>query len=426
MNIAIFTDTYFPEINGVSTSVFTLSSELRKDGHSVHIFTVSEPRSALKDMNEDIYVHRFPSVPLVFLKPHRAATPFSLRLIRMIRKYKIDIIHTQSEFFVGYLGLILALNFHLPVVHTYHTMLEDYTHYVAGGKIAGVGFARQYSRTFCNLASAVVVPTEKVHDTLVDYGVSKPLYTIPTGVNLDPFLRDNYPPQKIEACKISLGINPEDPTILCLGRIAKEKSIDVMIAAFPEILSRIPRAKLVIVGDGPARAELTEQADTLGLLESVIFVGAVPYSEIGQYYQLGSIFMCCSTSETQGLTYYEAMAAAIPIVARRDPCLENLIEDGVTGNLFDTPEGIPDAVCDLLLNPEKAKAYAARAYENVKIFSSVTFAKRIEDVYYNTIDKRVRNVAQRRESLVKIPVSNVLRHIRLEMRSPESSDKRKH
>jgi len=424
MNIAIFTDTYFPDINGVTSSVYTLSEELKKRGHNVYVFTVSEPRSQLKNIQPDTSVYRFPSIPIVFIKPQRAAYPFSIRLIRLIKKFKIDIIHTQSEFFMGFMAIGAATSFRIPIVHTYHTMLEDYTHYIAHGKLATPAMARQYSKSFCSFASSIIVPTDKVANSLREYGVKKPIYVIPTGINLTPFMKDNHPQKEIDALKIKLNIDLSWPIILSLGRLAHEKSVDQIILQMPAILKKTPEARLLIVGTGPDKEKLEELSESLHVSNRVIFLGAAPYRDIGSYYQLGNVFLCCSTTETQGLTYYEAMAADIPIVARRDDCIKKILRDRVDGRLFDSPDDIPDILHDLLADPDTAKMYARNAYSAVVSYSSTAFGERVEDVYIHTIDRKRVRMGQKKDSMVKIPMPGALRHIRLVMLHPGSNKKR--
>jgi len=424
MNVAIFTDTYFPDINGVASSVFTLSEELKKRGHNVYVFTVSEPRSELKKTRLEASVYRFPSVPIVFIKPIRAAYPFSIRLFRLIKKFKIDIIHTQSEFFMGFMGMSASTSFRIPIVHTYHTMLEDYTHYIAHGKLATPAMARQYSKTFCNFAASIIVPTEKVAVALREYGVKKPIYVIPTGINLVPFNKQNHPKEEVLALKQRLNINPSWPIILCLGRIAKEKSVDIGILQMSAIVRLIPDARLLIIGSGPETDNLKELAESLHISDHVIFLGAAPYLEIGSYYQLGDVFLCSSVTETQGLTYYEAMAAGIPIVARRDECIKKILRDRVDGRLFDSPDELPGIIYDVLTDHTASEMYAKNAYCTVEAYSSTAFGERVEDVYIHTIDRKRVKMGQKKDSIVRTPIPGALRHIRLVMLHPGSQKKR--
>lgn len=414
MNIAIITDTYFPDINGVTSSIYTLSEALKSQGHCVYIFTVSEPKSLLRKLKADPTVYRLPSLPLIFLKPHRAAVPFSVRMLRMMRKLKIDIIHTQTEFFLGFAGLNISTSLRIPVIHTYHTMLEDYTHYIAG-KLASPRFARQFSKVFCNLADSVIVPTSKVEKTLHSYGVTTPIYVIPTGINLAPFSIDNYSNIEIESLKKSLGIDPSHKVILCLGRVAREKSIHLIISEMPNIIRALPDAKLLIVGDGPALPNLRALAKSTGVENHVTFSGAVPYNEIAKYYRLGDVFMSCSITETQGLTYYEAMASGLPIVARQDDSLSSILENGVNCRLFSLPNEIPAILSEIFSSPETAARYSEKARESIAYYSASTFGQRVEEAYRNTIQRVRLKSETRKGSMARIPVSKVFRTAKLVM-----------
>lgn len=417
MNIAIVTDTYFPDINGVTSSIFTLSESLKSKGHKVYVFTVSEPKSVLRKLKADPTIYRFPSIPLVFIKPHRATLPFSVRMIRMMRKLKIDIIHTQSEFFMGFVGVNAAIALNIPIIHTYHTMLEDYTHYVAGGRIASKKFARRYSRVFCNMTDSVIVPTAKVEASLLSYGVRKPLYVIPTGIDLEPFRRENISDTVVAQLKSKLGIDPSHRLILCLGRVAKEKSIDLAISVLPDIVRLIPDARLLIVGDGPALPKLRELAKSLAVEQYIYFSGAVTYSEIGKYYRLGDVFLCCSVTETQGLTYYEAMASGTPVIARKDDSIRNLLIDRENCRMFQDSKELPLIVSELLSDTQNAARLSAKAREAMEFYSASTFGSRVEDAYKNTIDRTRLALETRKNSMVRFPTAKVMRGIKLIMPS---------
>ena len=409
MNIAIFTDTYLPDINGVAASVFTLAEELEKRGHKVYIFTGSKEKKEEKEETfyqwaSDLWqkafseileekpirkVYRLPSLSISFLKPHRMGTPISLNAFRMMKKLDIDIVHTQTEFLIGFLGMSMASAYRLPVVHTYHTMYEDYTHYIAKGTIVTPEMARSYSKFFCNQADCVVAPTRKTLDHLRSYGVKRDIHTIPTGINLEPFSKESHPEEEISELRRSMKLAPEVPVILFLGRMAKEKSIDILLSKMPMILEKIPNAKLLLVGTGPAEEDLRKMANTLGIEESVIFAGRVPYTEVGKYYQLGDVFVSCSTSETQGLTYYEAIAAGVPVLARRDESIEDFFESEKNCLLFDDEDTLPELLVRIMEDKALSKKLSIKASEGMAEISSQCFGQRIEDVYMNAIDKEV-------------------------------------
>ncbi|MCL2699692.1 MAG: glycosyltransferase family 4 protein [Defluviitaleaceae bacterium] len=373
MNIGIFTDTYFPQINGVATSTRILERELNNLGHKVFIFTTTDPNIR----HSSPYIFRLPSMPLVFIPTHRMALFYPPKLLWRIRRLKLDVVHTQSEFPLGVLGKLVAELYDLPHIHTYHTMWEDYTHYVANGHLITRGMAKRASRIFCNRASAVIAPVEKTKQSLLEYGVKRPIHVIPTGIELSKFGAEG----DTAALKAELGIAPDAPVVLFVGRLAKEKSIDVIINAMPELLSALPGSRLLIIGGGPAEDELKQLAEALGISHAVIFAGPKPWSVISHYYHLGDVFVTASTSETQGLTYAEAMAARVPVAAKKDPSVEGMIIHGQTGYLFENRDDLAGKLRHILTNPYEARAVTDNAHKKISELSSETFGANVSRLY---------------------------------------------
>ncbi|MBO8434592.1 MAG: glycosyltransferase family 4 protein [Tyzzerella sp.] len=408
MNIGLFTDTYFPQINGVGTSVHTLAEGLRKRGHNVYIFTPSDPK--ITEDEKDVI--RMPSMPFFMVKGFRVGLLYTPRALNKIAHLKLDIIHTQTEFSLGLFGRMLSKTLNIPTVHTYHTMYVDYVHYVAKGNLITPNMAKEFSKSFCNKAGAVIAPTKKVYDSLTEYGVKKDIEIIPTGINTELFKRSNFSKEEIDKLKEEIGLNPKDPTILYLGRLAQEKSIDVIINAMPKLLENIENLKFVIVGDGPERPELEKLVESLNLNDNVIFTGAKPWSEIGKYYQLGDLFISASTSETQGLTFAEAMAGGLPVIARRDECLENIVIPEKTGFLFDTPEELPEMVAKILNDKDTLKAYSENAIEVMEELSVENFALRVDELYASVIEAEKQPHTTVPLIISKLPTKKAVRRIK--------------
>ena len=388
MNIGIFTDTYYPQVNGVVTSIRTLEKELNKKGHKVYIFTITHP-DARKAIPR---VFRLPSMPFVFLPSHRVGLLYSPKAITMIKKLNLDLIHTQTEFSLGLFGKYVSKHLHLPNVHTYHTMYEDYVHYITFGKKTKITpkMARGLSRIFCNKSNRVIAPTEKVKDILKSYKVQKPIEAIPTGINLEPFKKENFDPKEIQLLREKFHIQHDDPVILFVGRLAKEKSIDVIIKAMPNVLQQFPTAKLLIIGDGPEKKYLEGLSTTLEIQSSIIFAGQQPWNMIGEFYQLGSIFVSASVTETQGLTFAEAMAGKIPVVAKYDKNLEGMLENNKTGKIFYHDNELSSILCELIADPFNAQQMAQNAYIAVQQYSSTLFGERVIQLYEEVLAENKR------------------------------------
>lgn len=387
MNIAIFTDTYFPAVNGVASSIYTLSNGLISKGHHVYIFSIQEHATTIKLTQMNPPVFQIPSVPVFFLKPYRAVLPVVLDVVELLKKFKIDIIHSQTEFSMGFMAQFAATSISVPLIHTYHTMLEDYTYYVAHGKIITPAAAQRFSAYYVDKVDALIVPTEKVKDSLISYGAkNKSIHIIPSGINLEPFKKENNSASFTKEIKEKFGIKPSDKVLLSIGRIAKEKSIDMVIRQMPSILEIDPNILFVVIGKGPAEDELKALASELNLKDRVIFPGSVKYEDVGKYYQIGHAFISCSTSETQGLTYYEALAAGLPVIARYDDCIANVLQNNVNSKVFKTASELTDCVRVVFENKAKWEQMSIAAADSVKDFDGEVFASRVEKAYMDTIN----------------------------------------
>lgn len=406
MNIGIFTETYFPQLNGVVTSIQMLRNELIKRGHTVYVFTTTDPDA--KDNIDDTNVFRLPSSPLVFLPERRFAYICPPNIIFKIRKLNLDLVHTQTEFSLGFFGKAVAELDHIPLIHTYHTMYEDYVHYLGDFNIVTPTIAKKFSRFFCNRADCVVTPTEKSKKRLTEYGVSKQIHVIPTGLDFNYFCNSNFTKVSIDNLKTSLGFNLDDPILLSLGRVSKEKSIDKIFEFMPKLLQKIPNAKLVIVGDGPMVKVLKNISETLNIEHSVRFLGNKPWEEIGKYYRLADVFVSASESETQGLTYIEAILSKVPLLVKEDETLIDIVENGVDGFLFKTQDDFINYCVTILSNKNLSNTVTESAYKKIQSLNSETFADRILDLYDQTIKDYKHSPTLRRAILAKLKLNKRL------------------
>lgn len=402
MNIALFTDTYYPEINGVAASVYLLKQELEKRGHEVYVITTTTPGAPEHEHN----VYRVPSLPCLLITERRVGLFYQRKLAHIIRHMHLDVIHTQTEFSLGIFGRIMAKELHLPLVHTYHTIYEDYTHYFMKFKSLderAKSFVRFFTKVCCNTVEEVVVPTEKVRSLLLSYHVSQNIHVIPTGIDLSKFEPGKYSEQELLKVRESLGISPVEKVILYLGRISQEKNLEELLVSIPPFLAKHPDSRFLIIGGGPDKERLMELVETLPSLsdaarKQIIFGGAQPWDIIGKFYQIGDVFVSASNSETQGLTYIEAMAAGLPVVAKEDPCLDDILEPGFNGYTFTEKEGFLHGLEQVLYEGDTAE-YGRHSLEKVKKYSTVEFARSIENVYLELETK-----AHVREEDKKIPL----------------------
>ncbi len=378
MNIGLFSDSYAPEISGVVSSMQTLRESLENMGHHVYVFTSAKPGVPVVPG-----VFRLPSMPFIFLRSMRFALFYTPRAARTVRKVHLDVIHTQTEFGLGHFGKLMAFTLQIPVVHTYHTMYKDYAHYVTKGHFESGSNAlvKVLTRAYCDGFRAIVVPTQKVADLLTEYGVKRPLRVVPTGIDLSRFQAIQNKTATRDKIRSDYGLVKETPLIVCIGRVAKEKSIDMILHALPTVLKTIPGAKFLLVGDGPEREILESLVSDLDLRDVVFFAGSRPWSEIPAYYAAADVFVTASKTETQGLTVLEAMASGIPVLARNDISFSSFIMSGQSGFLFDNVDMLAEQIKKTLTDEQLAKALVQSGLSVVENFSAEVFGKRILEVY---------------------------------------------
>lgn len=385
MNIGLFTETYYPEVNGVANSVYMLKTQLEQRGQNVYVFTTTSPGAPKHEHN----VFRVPSLPCFLITERRVGLFYQPKLAHVIKKLNLDLIHTHTEFSLGMFGRIMAKELKLPLVHTYHTIYEDYTHYVTKFKLfdeRAKSFVRVFSKICCNTVEQVIVPTEKVRELLVNYDVWQDIEVIPTGVNLKKFDKNNFKPEEKERLRASYGIFPEDKVILYLGRISKEKNIEELLAAMEIYLLKRKNVRFVLVGGGPEKEYLQQYAKKLSVSNEILFIGEQPWDRIALFYQMGDVFVSASNSETQGLTYIEAMASGLPVIAKEDPCLDEILENGFNGYTFKEQTEFIKELDEVLFSENKI-AYGENSMQKVRKYSIEGFAERIEAVYEKLTDR---------------------------------------
>lgn len=339
VRIGFFTDTYFPQVSGVATSIRTLKNELEKQGHEVYIFTTTDPDA--DEFEKDIV--RMPSVPFISFTDRRIVVRGLWFAYQIAKELELEIIHTHTEFGTGFLGKMVANRLRIPVIHTYHTMYEDYLHYIANGKVVRPSHVKHFIKMFVNHSTGVVCPSKRVVDTLKRYEVDVPMRIIPTGIDVARFVRSDITKDDTDQLRGKLGIAEDDLMILSLSRISYEKNIHVIVQQFPEILMSYPNARLVIVGKGPYREDLEELSRELGIEDYIQFTGEVPHEDVAYYYHAADYFVSASTSETQGLTYAEAIASGTQCIVEGNDYLNQLLSDYSLGITYEQDDDFSDS-----------------------------------------------------------------------------------
>lgn len=378
MRIGLFTDTYYPQINGVAHSVLMLKENLEALGHTVYVFTTTDPNAPKREY----HVFRFHSLPFVCAR--RVGLFYYPSVAEKVENLHLDLIHTHTEFSLGALGRMAAKRLGIPMVHTLHTIYEDYTHYLvklSGLNPAAKSTARKLTKWHCNSADAVIVPTEKVEELLRSYGVEKSITVIPTGIELTKFSQEQYSEDSVKYLRTKYGIAESDKVLLYIGRISKEKNITEIINGLADYLPQHPDIKFLLIGDGPDSENLQKLVKHHGIARQVVFDGEKPWDQIGLYYQLGDAFISASQSETQGLTYIEALASGLPLIAKTDRCLNNVLFEGINGFAFTDKDSMKIALEAFFSDDQTSKKMSVAASQSIKQLSSDYFAKSVANLY---------------------------------------------
>ena len=387
MRIGLFTDTYPPFINGVSTSVLMLKQGLEKLGHEVFVVTVNDEAFSYKKEDNVLKIPSFP----VGIMNFRQSGIYPLRALKIIKKWNLDIIHTHTEFSIGTFARLVSKQFNIPLVHTYHTMYEEYIYYITKGYFdsASKKLVEYLTLFLCDKTiDELIVPTEKTKNLFKEkYKVKRDVHVIPTGIDVSRFYNENINKDEVLELKKELGIKPRNFNILYVGRIAKEKNIEFLIENFKNVLKKVRFCKMYIVGDGPDIKDLIELTNKNKLDDKIVFVGKVPWEDVPKYYAACDVFVTASTSETQGLTVLEAMAASKPVVAIKDESFELVIDNGKDGLLFKNEKEYVECIYKLYKDKKFYNEIKVAARKKSNLYSSDMYAKNVLKIYKKVINK---------------------------------------
>ena len=385
LKILLATEWYYPLVNGVVISVENLSRSLQERGHDVRIMTLSPRFFPLKKDN----IYYIGSVKAERLYPGgRASFPAYFPHYEELTVWAPDVVHTHAEFTTFFLARRLAATHNIPRVHTYHTMYEDYTHYFTSRREMGKKTIEFLSRRLLQELDRVIAPTEKVEKLLLGYGITTPIEVVPTGIDLQRFTQSPHE-SKISEIRKKWGIAQNNKVLLYVGRMAKEKNLDELIDYF--FMAKEENWRLLMVGDGPYRKELMKLVERKRLNHRIIFTGMIPPEDVAPYYHVGHVFVNSSTSETQGLTYIEALAAGLPCVCRRDPLLSEWVVDGVTGYGYEDFQGFSQGLRLVFQSEEFRKTLSFHAKSISDKYSIESFGEKMERIYRDVITEHLLN-----------------------------------
>lgn len=389
MKVLLLSDWYAPAVNGVVSSVKSLRRGLETQGHDVRVLATGSERATTFDGD----VYRIASVGVGALYPMaRLGKPLDRGVLESVLDWAPDVVHSHTEFVAFMWARRFADYLDVPHVHTYHTVYEDYTHYFSPSRTVGRAVAAQLTRRVLGGTDLVVVPTAKVEKLLRTYRLPLPIRVIPTGVDLDRFtcetlLRHGGSGGRAQLRR-RLGIPPHTPVILFVGRLAHEKNL----AETFRLIARMRQFdwRFVVVGDGPWASHARHSAAAHGIAERVVFTGAVDPESVSDYYRIGDVFVSSSRSETQGLTYIEALASGVPVLCRSDPVLDGVVVDDVNGYQYTSAHRFNAHMAELLTDKRLRTRLAEGARAGAMRFSEQGFAESVARAYAESIEMAAR------------------------------------
>lgn len=392
VKIAHLTDTYLPKIDGISTSVDLLAKSLIDLNLEVSVFSPKTPG----DFNDPSFVHRFNSLSLVFQPEVRLSLPTPLDVLKRLLITDFSLVHSHAPGPLGILAEEIALIKGIPHIHTFHTLLADYTHYILEGRVVKPDLAKRASRFWCERCDLIVAPSKKMKSELLEYGVRKPIEIVPNGVNLNKFLN----PSSDYFIKRGL-VQPQDAVLIFVGRLGKEKSVDVLIEVFEQLLKRNAKKdiKLLLVGDGPFREVLQKDVNRRGLTGAVVFTGYIQPQDVPSALASSDIFVFASRTETQGVAVLEAIAAGLPVVVMRDAAFEGMVKDGANGFQVPNQESFVQALQFLIQDAFLRQQMGEKSKEMAQVFSASFLAAQMVSLYEKA--QQELPVGQRRRRLLE-------------------------
>jgi len=377
MKIGMFINYYTPSKGGMETSVINLSKGLEKAGHQVFIFAPEYPN--YKDKKKNIFRYksfRFNYGGYFYVIP----IPFISNAEEVVRKLKLDVIHSHQPYSLGSEALKFSKKLKIPLVFTYHIRYEDYSHYVPlVPESVSKKYIRKITTKYSNQCGNIIAPSTAIKKMLINRGIKAPISIIPSGINIDNFKKDAGQKNKIRK---KYNIEADDILLITACRLTEEKNIEFLVRSFAKIREKNNAIKFMIVGDGALKKDLEKIAEELGIKNSIIMTGLVDRTKIVELYQASDIFVFASKTETQGLVAVEAMAAGNPVVAIKASGIEDMVRNNKDGFLTsESEEEFSESVLKIVNNKNLREEMSAQAKINSERFSIEPWVEKVVELY---------------------------------------------
>lgn len=433
MRIAIFTDNYKPDKNGISISVENFSNLLARDGHQIMIFCPKKSRFFIDKKQSNITIKRYASITAPSNKDTKLSLPFLWTAVRDLKSFKPDIVHIQTPLGLGLMGLWASRVLKIKSIQTYHTYIPDFLIYLSPQALLGIDkiikflsnsklarrvesksnidendtdvrhlnlrlikmikkifnakgvsedkklkdfLAKRITKFVYNKSDLVLTPSQSMKKYLKTHGVFKRVVVMSNGINNSIFKKKND--YKIKN------------RMIYTGRLGFEKSVDVIIEAFYIAQKTKPELKLDIYGDGPAMKSLKGLVSKLGLSRKISFKGFYDINKITHKICNYDFFITASTIETQGIVLLEAMASGLPVVAVDKFAVKEVVLNNKNGYLSkpgDAP-GLAKNILKIVSDENKLKEFGKNSIKMAESHEVTNCKDKLYQIYQSVSGKK--------------------------------------
>lgn len=384
MKILITSDFYLPVITGVTNVIFTLKDRLEEKGHDVRILTFTKNKKSYYDKNNKEYF--FKSLKIQFYKDSLNGINIYDPLMKEIYKWNPDIIHSQTEFFSMRYAKRISKKTNTPIIHTWHTNFHAYCNkFYISKKLYFFFLNIILHKSLKPPVYRIIAPSESTKNMIInDFNIKLPVEILPSGINIKKFS------SKLENCDynsicLNNNIDRNKFKIITVSRLSKEKDISILIKYFAKLSKKYKNIQYIIVGDGPEKTNLEKLSEKLNIKDSVIFCGEIEPSKTHLYYKCADIFISGSLNETQGLTYFEALASKLPIICRENSVLNKILIEGKNGFSFKNVKEFIDRFDKVINDDELYNYLKSNTVTSIEEHSESKFIEKLLNLYTATI-----------------------------------------
>ncbi len=383
MRIAIFTDTFLPNIDGVVTTITNLAKNLADRGHKIYIIA---PRYDDKEcfFYRNVKVLRVKSIPIPSYPDYKITSFLNYTILKKLKKEKIDLIHSHSPFTFGMLGLIIAKLLKVPVIGNFHTNNADpdYLKHIKMNNRLMQNSVLGLQRFYYNKCDLIICPSNSIKKDLVKNGFKKNILVISNGVDLQQFNKHKNRKKRIN----------KENKVLFIGRIAHEKNILYLIDCFYLVSRKLPRVKFMIIGDGPQKDEVEKKIALLKMKDKILLLGKMEHDKLikSPVFDECKIFATASITETQGISLLEAQANGIVGVGVDANGTKDLIKNNYNGFLvrLNNKKQFAEKIVTLFLDKKIYENMRKNTLKEVKKHELGNIIEVYEKTYYSLLEKK--------------------------------------